>query len=221
MTARVASFRNRRYNTYVPACGYAADVIHSNAHLVDFGTPIAAVATGILNAQSIAAAGSTTTFVSDTADAPFGRNITVVASGVATSNVTVSGRDYLGQPMTESFTLNGATPVVGNKAFKWVDSISYGATAATTINVGFGGKLGLPYRMSAVTAEIGNGASAAVGTLAAPSLVDPQTSTTNDPRGVYTPTTALNGSNRIVAKFMPYQVLNANGNGGLFGLAHA
>jgi hypothetical protein len=77
-----------------------------------------------------------TTFVADTADAPFGRNITVVASGAATSNVTVYGKDYMGQPMTESFTLNGATPVVGRKAFKWVDRITAGITAATTINVG-------------------------------------------------------------------------------------
>jgi hypothetical protein len=220
MTQRVANFRNRRYNTYVPACGYSADVIHGSAYEVDFLTPIAAVATGILNATSIAAAVDTSTFGSDTADAPFGRNVTVVASGAATSNVTVYGRDYLGQPMAQSFTLNGATPVVGTKAFKWIDRITAGITAAVTINVGFGSALGLPYRMSNVLSETGNGANAAVGTLAAPVLTDPQTTTTGDPRGLYTPTTALNGTNRILAKFMPYNVLNANGNGGLHGIAH-
>lgn len=218
---RVASFRNRRYNSYVPACAYAADVIHGAAYVVDFLTPIAAVAAGILSAQSIATAGSTTTFVTDTADAPFGRNVTVVASGLATSTVTVSGRDYLGQPMTELLTLNGATPVVGNKAFKWIDRVAFDATAATTINLGFGGKLGLPYRMSNVIEETANGAEAAVGTFVAGVLTDPQTSTTGDPRGTYVPTTALNGSNRIMGKFMPYNILNANGNGGLYGIAHA
>jgi hypothetical protein len=220
MVARVASFRNRRYNSYVPSCGYACDVIHGAPYQVDFGTPAAAVATGILNATSIATAVDTNTFVADTADAPFGRNITVVASGAATSNVTVYGKDYLGQPMTESFTLNGNTPVVGRKAFKWVDRITAGVTAATTINVGFGSRVGLPYRMSQVIAEHANGAGAAVGTLTAPDLTDPQTSTTLDPRGLYTPTTALNGSNRILATFVPYNVLNANGNGGLFGIRH-
>lgn len=220
MVQRVAVMRNRRYNTYVPSCAFAADVVHAAPYQVDFGTPIAAVAAGILSATSIATAVDTTTFVADTADAPFGRNITVVASGAATSNVTVFGKDYLGQPMSESFTLNGATPVVGRKAFKWVDRITAAVTAATTINVGFGARVGLPYRMGQVLSETGNGAGASVGTLTAPDLTDPQTTTTLDPRGLYTPTTALNGSNRIFASFLPYNVLNANGNGGLYGLKH-
>jgi hypothetical protein len=217
---RVASFRNRRYNSYVPACAYAADVIHGAAYEVDFLTPIAAVAAGILSATSIATAVDTTTFLSDTADAPFGRNITVVASGAATSNVTVYGKDYLGQGIAESFTLNGANPVVGKKAFKWIDRVTAGITAGTTINVGFGSALGLPYRMSNVIEEVANGAEAAIGTFIAGVLTDPQTLTTGDPRGTYTPSTALNGTNRIMGKFMPYNILNANGNGGLHGIAH-
>lgn len=220
MTQRVASFRNRRYNSYVPACGYAADVIHGAAYEVDFLTPIAAAAAGILSAQSIAAAVDTTTFVSDTADAPFGRNITVIASGAAVSNVTVYGKDYLGQPMAESFTLTGAVSVVGVKAFKWVDRITAGITAATTINVGFGSKLGLPYRMSNVLEETLNGAESAVGAFVAGLLTDPQTTITADPRGTYVPTAALNGANRILAKFWPYNILNGNGNGGLHGIQH-
>lgn len=216
---RTASFRNRRYNNFVPSCGYAADVIHGAAYQVDFLTPIAAAAAGILNATSIAAAVDTTVFVSDTADAPFGRNVTVVASGAATSNVTVYGKDYLGQGMSESFTLNGAVAVVGKKAFKWIDRITAGITAATTINVGFGGILGLPYRMSNVMEETANGVEAAVGTFVAGVLTDPQTTTSGDPRGTYTPSTALNGATRILATFMPNNLLNANGNGGLYGMA--
>lgn len=217
---RVASFRNRRYNSYVPACGYAAEVIHNAAYQVDFGTPILAVAAGILSAQSIAAAVDTTTFVTDTADAPFGRCVQVVASGAATSNVTVYGKDYLGQGMSESFTLNGTTPVVGLKAFKWIDRITAGITAATTINVGFHDKLGLPYRMSNVMEETVNGAEGTVGTFIAGVLTDPQTTTTGDPRGTYDPNATLNGSTRILATFMPNNLLNANGNGGLYGIAH-
>lgn len=221
MVQRIASFRNRRYNSYVPACGYAADIIHGSAYEVDFLTPIAAVAAGVLSALSIATAGTSTTFVTDIADAPFGRNVTVVASGAATSTVTVTGKDYLGQGMTELLTLNGATPVLGNKAFKWIDSIAYGATAATTINVGFGSKLGLPYRMSNALAESVNGAPVAIGTFVAGILTDPQTNATGDPRGTYITTGTMNGSNRILATFMPYNVLNANGNGGLYGIQAA
>jgi hypothetical protein len=189
--------------------------------MVDFLTPIAAVAAGVLSAQSIAAAVDTSTFLSDTADAPFGRNITVVASGAATSNVTIYGKDYLGQGISESFTLTGAAPVLGLKAFKWIDRITAGITAGTTINVGFGTKLGLPYRMSNVMEETANGAEATIGTFVAGVLTDPQTSTTGDPRGTYVPSTTLNGTNRIMGTFMPYNVLNANGNGGLFGIQAA
>lgn len=227
MVARIAQFRNRRYNSYVPACAYAADVIHEGPYQVDFGTPAVAAAASILSAQSIATAGTSsgltgsTPLLLDTIPDTFGRNLTVVASGAATSNVTIRGRDYLGQPMAESFTLNGTTPVVGVKAFKWVDSVTYGATAATTINVGVGARFGLPYRMSRVDGlEEVDGASAAAGTFTAGVLTDPQTATTADPRGLYTPTTTPDGVKRLRMAFMPNNLLNANGNGGLYGIAH-
>lgn len=211
MTQRVASFRNRRYNSYVPACGYAADVIHGAAYEVDFLTPIAAVATGVLNAVAGVSGTAMTVFGSDTADAPFGRNVTNGAGG----SVTVNGKDYLGQGMSETI----AASTAGNKAFKWIDSITPAFTGA--VSVGFGTKLGLPYRMSNIIEEVANGAEASIGTFVAGVLTDPQTATTGDPRGTYIPSTALNGTNRIMGKFMPYNVLNANGNGGLFGIQAA
>lgn len=209
---RVASFRNRRYNSYVPACGYAADVIHGAAYEVDFLTPVAASTVNILAATATTSGTAITTFAGDTADAPFGRNVTLAGAGVG---ATVHGRDYLGQPMAETI----AAAASGKKAFKWIDRIVPDATAAS-LSAGFGGVLGLPYRMSNVVEETANGAEAAVGTFVAGVLTDPQTLTTGDPRGTYAPTTALNGSNRILAKFLPYNILNANGNGGLHGIAH-
>ena len=227
MVARVATFRNRRYNAYVPACAYAVDVVHEGPYQVDFGTPAAAAAASILSAQSIAVAGTaqgttgSAPLLLDTIPDTFGRNLTVVASGAATSNVTVRGRDYLGQPMSESFTLNGTTPVVGVKAWKWIDSVTWGVTAATTINVGVGARFGLPYRMSRVLGlEEADGASAAAGTFTAGVITDPQTATTADPRGLYTPTTTPTGSARIRMTFSPNPLINANGNGGLYGIAH-
>lgn len=211
MTQRVASFRNRRYNTYVPACAYADDMIHEAAYEVDFLTPIAAGAANILASQAVVSGTAISTgFASDTADAPYGRNVTLtVIAG------TVTGKDYLGQGMTEVIGAGGT----GLKAFKWIDSFTPSASATGTI--GFGSKLGLPYRMSAILAESGNGAQAAVGTFVAGVLTDPQTSATGDPKGTYVPSTALNGSNRILARFMPHNILNANGNGGLFGIQAA
>jgi len=210
MVQRVASFRNRRYSAYVPAMGYAADVIHGAAFVVDFLTPVAAVATNILNAVAGVAGTPLTVFGNDTADAPYGRNVTNGAGG----GITVRGKDYLGQGVSETIGAGAA----GKKAFKWIDGIDPFTGA---VSVGWGPLLGLPYRMAAVMEEIGNGVEAAPGALVPGSLVDPQTSTTGDPRGTYAPTTPLNGSNRIMAKFQPYNILNANGNGGLHGIQAA
>ena len=227
MVARIATFRNRRYNSYVPAAAFAQDVIAEGPYQVDFGTPAVANATSILSAQSIAVAitasglSGTTPLLLDTIPDTFGRNIQVVASGAATSAVTVRGRDYLGQPMTELFALNGTTPVLGVKAFKWIDSITFGATGGTTVNVGTGAKFGLPYRMSRVlgTEEV-DGTTAAAGTFVAGVLTDPQTTTTVDPRGTYTPTTTPDGVKRLRMSFFPNNLINAAGNGGLYGIAH-
>jgi F0F1-type ATP synthase membrane subunit c/vacuolar-type H+-ATPase subunit K len=211
----------RRINNYVPGMQYSADVNYNGETRVNFGAPLAVVATALGNAISINAAGSAD--LSGIAALPelYGRSITVVASGAATSNVTVNGWDYLGQPVAESFTLNGATPVAGNKCFKSFASATFGATAATTINIGTGAKLGLPFKALRVVYEVANGALVAAGTLQAPSLVDPATTTTTDPRGAYTPTTALNGVNIISAIFNMANDVNTANRGGLHGIQHA
>lgn len=213
-------------NMYVPNMSYAADVDingHIPADLSPLVPLLAASATGILSAQSINAAVDTTTFVAAFANnqniseaymGRFGRNITVVASGAATSNVTVYGTDYLGQPMAESFTLAGAVSQVGIKAFKRVTRITAGVTASTTINVGYGNVLGLPY------AYIGEGVSytddvlnANQGTFAA--RVATQSLTSGDPRGTWTPhaDNIPNGTRRHKIK---YQSLKGN----LYGARH-
>jgi hypothetical protein len=224
MTARVGTFRLRRYNSYVPAAQYANDVIHDNINPVLFGAPAVSSATGLLSAQSIATATNTiaaaVTITNPVADVPFGRNLIFVASGAATSTVTVSGADYLGQPMVETITLNGATSVVGLKAFYWIDSIAWAATAATTINVGWGTRFGLPYRTTNAVAEVLDGAATTLGTLNAPIYTDPQTATTGDPRGTFVPNTTPNAARVIKAFFLFDNTLNAAGNGGLYGIRH-
>lgn len=224
LISKAPSFFTSRIGGYVPAMAYAAEVAIDGATRISFGTPALASATAILNAQSIAAAVDTTTFGGVAGpmqlDARYGRCVQVVASGAATSNVTVFGRDFWGQPMAESFTLNGTTPVVGLKAFKWIDRITAGITGGTTINVGTHAKLGFPYKcFKCLSEELAQVPSGTLGTVTAPVLTDPQTTTTGDPRGTYTSNAALNGT-ELTGTFLFGADVNASGNGGLMGIRH-
>lgn len=221
LMAPSTNFAPARINQYVPAMRYSADVNYNGGTRVNFGAPAAASANAIANAISIAAPATQADLSAVAAvDAPYGRTVTVVASGTATSGVTLNGYDYLGQPISESFTLNGATPVAGKKAFKYFRNVTFGNTAGTTINIGTGGILGLPYKAIRCQYETVDQAVAAAGTLAAPVLTDPQTATTGDPRGTYTPTTSLNGTAQITAVFDMQNDVNANNRGGLHGIQH-
>jgi hypothetical protein len=85
------------------------------------------------------------------------RNITATVGGTATDikaiQVIVEGTNYADEVITETlpaFTVDTAGTVTGNKAFKTVTKITVPAhdgTGATTA-VGFGEKLGLPYKLS-------------------------------------------------------------------------
>jgi hypothetical protein len=75
------------------------------------------------------------------------RNMTIKgnASGNA-GNVTIHGTNENDAVITETIALNGATEVVGNKAFKTVTSIDYPAethAGTDTVSIGRGSKLGL------------------------------------------------------------------------------
>ncbi|MCA2510493.1 MAG: hypothetical protein IM561_08935 [Microcystis sp. M60BS1] len=234
MVQRTPKYNPRRVNNHVPGMAYHAGILHAGPNEVVFGPVANASANNILNAQSIATAGSTSTFLQDNTDPVtaasqalypygpgFGRCLQIVLSGAGTPTVTIRGRDYLGQPMTEILTGNGTTAVIGNKAFKWIDSITWTAVAGVTMNVGTSNRLGLPFRASNVVAEMSDGARVAtLGTFVSPSYVDPQTGTTTDPCGVYTPNTTPDGVRILSAIFIFDNKLNANGNGGLYGVAH-
>lgn len=210
----------RRISNYVPAMAYSADVNYNGATRVNFGAPLAANATQLLNAGSVAA--GTSMDLSGVTAIPdqWGRNLTLVASAAYATAIVVYGWDYLGQPIAESFTMAGATPVVGNKCFKALNYMTYTA-GAVTISIGTGVKLGLPFKTIRVGYEIANGVAAAAGTLQAPSLVDPQTNTTTDPRGAYTTTTTMNGVNIISASCDCVNDVNTSNHGGLHGLQQA
>ena len=210
----------RRINMYVPAMAYSADVNFNGETRVNFGAPLAAVTTSILNAASIAAGTQIDLSAVPAIADLYGRNIQIAASAAFSTVVTIYGWDYLGQPIAEALTGNGATPVVGNKAFKSFNYATYTA-AAVTLSIGTGVKLGLPYKAIRAIYEVGNGALAAAGTLQAPSVVDPATTTTTDPRGMYTTTTTMNGANIISAAFNMLNDVNTSNNGGLHGIRQA
>lgn len=216
------SFYARRLSEYCPAMHYSANVNYNGVTRVPFGAPIAANAVYFVNAGT---PGSGTIISSGvmlnaaTVPETYGRCLQIVASGVNATVATVDGWDYLGQPMSESITLNGATPVNGNKAFKYVRQLTL-LSAAGTVNLGIGARLGLPYKALRAEWETANQVLAAAGTLTAADLTDPATATTGDPRGVYAPTTALNGTNVITCAFDCINDVNAANNGGLHGIAH-
>ncbi len=195
---------NKSVNMYVPGAQFSADVGTNGQTRVEFGAPDALDADGILSAQSIAAVADVTSFAntySDDVMGRYGRNATAVASGAATSKIGIYGRDYLGQPVYEQLTLNGATTVQGKKAFASIYKVAIeGATAATTVNVGWGDKLGLPYRTTGLDVSFEDGVSATAGTLTNGASADTdQTGTSNDPRGLYVPNTATNGAHTYAA----------------------
>jgi hypothetical protein len=215
----------QRISMYVPGMQYASDVNMSGVTRVPLGAPSAASPTSILNAQSTAAAGTVDVRNNPGAaiGAPYGRNLQVVISATATITVTVRGQDYLGQALTENFafTSGGGTTLTGVKAFKNVQTVTTSVGVAGTMNVGQGAALGLPYKTENVSREMANGSPvASVGTLQLPSLADPATPTSLDPRGLYTPVTTVNGLNIISAVCACLNDVNSANHGGLHGIAH-
>ncbi len=216
------TFFPRRINMFVEGMQFADEVNCNGPTRVPFGAPLAANATNIFNASALNAGAVTTldgTGVQNAQliDAPWGRVLQVTASTTNTTVVSIYGADYLGQNIREDVTLNGAVAVFTKKAFKYVDTVVCPA-AATTISVGWGTALGLPYKTLRVEYEYANGLVVAAGTLVAAVLTDPQTATTGDPRGTYVPTTALNGVNVISAVFDCNNDVNTLYHGGLHGV---
>ena len=213
-----ADFYPERINMYVPAMSFASDCGDDGLYQVSLGTPAIAVTDAIVHGQSVVAAGNLDLDYDMTGD--FGRNVTVNSDGANTDAVVVTGYDYLGQKITENFTLNGAATVQGAKAFKRVTNVAWLAEAGRTLDVGFGDVLGLPYKTMAINNEIFGDVAQSAGTFVAPVLTDPQTAATGDPRGTYNPTGTLDGATELVIHAIASNAVNATGNGGLHGIAH-
>lgn len=87
---------------------------------------------------------------------PYPRNLTITPGGttgdVKKSDIVVEGTNIKDEPITETFSFeaDATTATVGNKAFKTVTKVTIPAQdgAGATFKIGWGDKLGLPFKIS-------------------------------------------------------------------------
>jgi len=169
--------------------------------------PATLSATAVCAAQAVAAAGNATingaSASGGVATFDYARAVSVVSSnaGDTTQTVTVTGTDYYGQTQTETIALNGTTSVDGDKTFKTITQVAVSAALTGNLSVGNNDIFGLPYRITDAGYLFRTGWAGAVadnaGTFVAADTAT-ATATTGDVRGTFKPTTAANGSRRLV-----------------------
>ena len=131
------------------------------------------------------------------------RCVTLTSAGnLAAVTFTVTGYDQYGQLMTQALAGPNANTVATLKAFKSITRVAVSAAVGADVSVGFNDTLGLPIRV------IGAGYVASVkwagvlaadaGTFVAAVQTSPATNATGDVRGTYTPSSAADGSRRLV-----------------------
>jgi len=130
------------------------------------------------------------------------RCVTVTAAGANTSTFTIYGYDQYGQAMSQLIAAPSTSTVATTKAFKTVTRIAISAAAGSAITAGFNDKFGLPLRVTDVV-YMGDMKWAATlaadaGTFVAADTTSPATTSTTDVRGCYTPSSAANGTRRLV-----------------------
>ena len=134
-------------------------------------------------------------------DCPRAVQVTQVSAGVS-ANFTVKGFDIYGQPMSELIASTSGSTVNGKKAFSQILSIAVSGGTTTAVTVGTTDILGCPVRVSDLgyIQDVGwaNTLARDAGTAVAADMTNPATTTTGDVRGTYLPSSASNGSNRLV-----------------------
>lgn len=169
--------------------------------------PAAAAANAVCASQSVGAAGALTvngaSASGGVATFDYARTVNIDTSSAnnTTQVITVTGTDYWGQAQTEAITCNGTSTVNGDKAFKTISAVSSNAALTGTITVGNNDTFGLPYRVTDAGYLVRVGWAGALaedaGTFVAADTAA-ATATTGDVRGTYTPSSAANGSRRLV-----------------------
>jgi hypothetical protein len=169
--------------------------------------PVALAATAVCAAQAVAGAGNATIngtlATSSVATFDYARAFSIVTSNAAntTQTVTITGTDYYGQTQTQTLTCNGTTTVTSTKTFKTITRVAVSAALTGNLSVGSGDVFGLPYAVTDAGYMLRTGWSNAVadnaGTFVAAVSTTPS-ATTGDVRGTFLPSTAANGTRRLV-----------------------
>jgi hypothetical protein len=135
-------------------------------------------------------------------DCPRAVAVTIGAGTITNRNVTITGYDFYGQQMSEVIA-TGTTQsvtVAGTKAFFQILSATVSGAVGATIALGTQDIFGSPVKVSTVdyVASIGwAGGVNDAGTFTAADSTT-ATTTTDDVRGTYVPSSAANGTRRLV-----------------------
>lgn len=136
-------------------------------------------------------------------DVPRAVATTTGAGTPTTRNVTISGYDVYGQPMSEVIATGtvASTTVNGKKAFFQIRSITISGSPVVTVAVGTTDILGAPVRITNAgyisRAGWDNTLAEDAGTFVA-AVTTTATTTSGDVRGTYDPSSACDGVKRLV-----------------------
>jgi hypothetical protein len=134
------------------------------------------------------------------------RAVSVTAAALATTrNFTVSGFDYYGQAMSEVIACTAGSTVNGLKAFFQITGITVSGGTSTAITVGTTDIIGSPVRFNnkGYIARCGwNGALAEDAATVVVADATTATTTTGDVRGTVVPSSACDGSKRLVVAIL-------------------
>lgn len=127
--------------------GVMADAAYMAHFQISAANAVAGSATGVHAAIALASEAKTVSTGFTNPGCP--KNITIKgnAAGII-GDVKVYGTNYADEVIDETLALNGATEVLGAKAFKTVTKVDLPAethAGTDTVSIGFGEKLGLPY----------------------------------------------------------------------------
>lgn len=124
------------------------------------------------------------------------------AADLATVNYLITGYDTFGRLTTDLLAGPNVNTVHTLKAFASVLSIVPQATNASTVSAGSADVFGLPWAITDAGYIVSNKWAGALaqdaGTLTVADTTSPATDATGDPRGTYAPSSASNGTNRLV-----------------------
>ena len=185
---------------------YVWDVVPATKQTNNIST--AATYTG--GGTATLAAGTGTTAVTNAAgvaviqlDCPRAVSITIGTGTITDRAVTVTGYDIYGQAMSEVLQTGTtqSTTINGKKAFHQIASVTVANTVGGTLAVGTTDILGSPVRITdagyVARAGWANTLAEDAGTFVA-AVTTAATTTSGDVRGTYVPSSAANGTRRLV-----------------------